>query len=200
MGRCSPSAPAPRIVHTCPVPRIQISPDALTQSTATTCGDVFLELPIKVRHSALSSALLLELQDECGSNPYGAKYSPLELNTNSFLEKQLQLLIECIEDLQQESGKLTHYERSVQRQKLAQSQYLSRKKLEAVARAARGEEPTLEDDTNSNPLFKPIPKPSRLESLLVTNQMSAYCEQINRFSGQSFANLFLVQSLNASQR
>ena len=38
----------------------------------------------------------------------------------------------------------------------------------------------------------------RLDSLLVTNQMSAYCQQINQFTGQSFAKIFLMQSLNAA--
>ena len=54
-----------------------------------------------------------------------------------------------------------------------------------------------EEDLSTNSLFKPIPQPSRLESLLITNQMHAYCQQISQFSGQSFARLFLMQSLNA---
>jgi hypothetical protein len=33
-------------------------------------------------------------------------FARLELNTNPFLEKQLQLLIDCVDDLQQESNKL----------------------------------------------------------------------------------------------
>ena len=45
-------------------------------------------------------------------------------------------------------------------------------------------------------LFKTMPQPSRLESLLISSQMHAYCQQINQFSGQSFAKLFLMQSLN----
>ena len=116
------------------------------------------------------------------------------------MEKQLQLLIESIEDLQQESNRLQHYERSVQRQKAAQNAYLAKKKAEAEARAARGEEPLPEEDLSTNPAFKPIPKPSRLDSLLLSNQMSAYCRLINQFSGQSFAKLFLMQSLNATQK
>ena len=92
---------------------------------------------------------------------------------------------------------MQHYERAVARQAAAQSQYLARKKAEAVARRARGEEPLPEEDLSTNSLFKPITKPSRLDALLITNQMSAYCQQINQFSGQNFAKLFLLQSLNA---
>ena len=179
----------------------KVTYDALASANQTASGaEVFEELPIKVRNSHLNSALLLELQDECGIQPNAADFSRLELNTNPFLEKQLQLLIECIEDLQGESNKLQHYERAVQRQKYAQSQYLAKKKTEAVARRARGEEPLPEEDLSTNSLFKPITKPSRLESLLITNQMAAYTQQINQFSGQSFAKLFLVQSLNGSGR
>ena len=87
----------------------------------------------------------------------------------------------------------------MQRQKAAQQQYLSKKKAEALSRAAKGEEPAPEEDLSTNPLFKPIPQPSRLESLLITNQMQAYCQQINQFTGQSFTKLFLMQSLNAGR-
>merc|ERR1711865_271712 len=125
--------------------------------------DVFQELTLTVRNSHLSSALLLELQDECGINANAADFSRLELHTNPFLEKQMQLLIECVDDLQQESNKLP------------------------------------EEELGSNPLFKPIPQPSRLESLLIANQMDAYCQQVNRFTGQSFAKLFLMQSLNSGK-
>ena len=113
-------------------------------------------------------------------------------------QKQLQLLIESIEDPQQESNRLQHYERSVQRQKSAQAAYLAKKKSEAAAREARGEEPLPEEDLSSNPAFRPIPKPGRLDALLLSNQMSAYCQQINQFTGQSFAKIFLMQSLNAA--
>eukprot|EP00310_Coccolithus_braarudii_P012399 CAMPEP_0183352020 /NCGR_PEP_ID=MMETSP0164_2-20130417/26999_1 /TAXON_ID=221442 /ORGANISM="Coccolithus pelagicus ssp braarudi, Strain PLY182g" /LENGTH=333 /DNA_ID=CAMNT_0025524359 /DNA_START=62 /DNA_END=1063 /DNA_ORIENTATION=+ len=168
-------------------------------TTGVSTTDIFQELPIRVRNSHLSSALLLELQDECGLNPNASDFRRLELHTNPVLEKQLQLLIECIDDLQQESNKLQHHERNVQRQKAAQQQYLQKKKMEALARASKGEEPLPEEDLSNNPMFKPIPQPSRLESLLITNQMQAYCRQINQFTGQSFTKLFLMQSLNAGR-
>lgn len=168
-------------------------------STDVSTADVFQELPIRVRNSHLSSALLLELQDECGLKANTADFRRLELHTNPVLEKQMQLLIECIDDLQQESNKLQHHERNLQRQKAMQQQYLSKKKAEALARTAKGEEPLPEEDLSSNPLFKAIPQPSRLESLLITNQMQAYCRQINQFTGQSFTKLFLMQSFNAGR-
>lgn len=47
-----------------------------------------------------------------------------------------------------------------------------------MARKAAGEELLPEEDP-SNPVFKPIPEPSRLDSFLITNQISNYCNQIN---------------------
>jgi len=173
----------------------KITFDSLAGANQTN-GKIFEELPVKVRNSHLSSALLLELQDECGINANAADFDRLELHTNPFLEKQMQLLIESIDDLQMESHKLQHYDRNQQRQKAAQQQYLAKKKAEAAARAAKGEEPLPEEDLSQNTLFKTMPQPSRLESLLISNQMQAYCQQINQFSGQSFAKLFLMQSLN----
>jgi hypothetical protein len=51
---------------------------------------------------------------------------------------------------------------------------------ENMARKAAGEEPLPEEDP-SNPIFKPIPEPSRLEGYLVTNQISSYCNHINGY-------------------
>lgn len=49
-----------------------------------------------------------------------------------------------------------------------------------MARKAAGEEPLPEEDP-SNPIFKPLPEPSRLDSYLITNQVSNYCNQINGY-------------------
>ena len=210
-------------------------------AAAASGSEIFQELPLKVRNSHLASALLLELQDEVGFPSTASDFSRLELHTNPFLEKQMQLLIECIDDLQQESHKMQQHERNLYRQKKQQanktpappdrrrafrdraprragipppriardtpltpspspwpqSDFLLKKKIEAQERERKGEEPRPEEDTSTNPLFKPIPAPSRLESLLIANQMQAYCQQINQFTGQSFAKLFLMQSVNA---
>ena len=90
-----------------------------------------------------------------------ADFDRLELHTNPFLKKQMQLLIECIDDLQQESYKLQHHERNVQRQKAAQQQFLLKRKTDA---AGRQQEALTEEELASNPLFKPIPQPSRVRN------------------------------------
>ena len=90
-----------------------------------------------------------------------------------------------------------------------------------MARKSAGEEPLSEEDP-SNPIFKPIPEPSRLESFLITNQVSNFCGQINgyvplltlynhfklckrlktsrpiacRVAGQNFSRLYLTKALH----
>lgn len=55
-----------------------------------------------------------------------------------------------------------------------------------MARKAAGEEPLAEEDP-TNSIFKPIPEPSRVDSYLITNQISNYCNQIN-----GYVNFFTI--------
>ena len=52
-----------------------------------------------------------------------------------------------------------------------------------------------EDADPGNPIFKPITEPSRLDSLLVVNQMSNYTKQISRFSSGALQKLFAMEAL-----
>ena len=65
-------------------------------------------------------------------------------------------------------------------------------RAENLARKAAGEDPLPEEDP-SNPIFKPLPEPSRLDSFLITNQISNYCNQIN---GYVIRFLCLADSVN----
>jgi len=85
----TPYTPTPT-PHTSHLTRLHLKGKITLDSLAganTTNSEVFQELPVKVRNSHLSSALLLELQDECAINANAADFDRLELNTNPFLEK-----------------------------------------------------------------------------------------------------------------
>lgn len=64
-----------------------------------------------------------------------------------------------------------------------------------MSRRAAGEEPLPEEDP-ANPIFKPLPEPSRLESFLITNQISNYCNQINGYVLRFDGNLVLFPTEN----
>jgi len=153
--------------------------------------DIFEEIPIKIHNNLLTKALLWELDEYAEMDP---DFERLELSTNPFLEKNLEFLIECLDDLSQEQNKFTYHQRTVQRQLQQQAQWLQKRKSENAIRKSKGEEPLPEEDP-TNSIFKSTPEPSRLESLLITNQINNYCKQINHFAGNSFTKLFLVGGL-----
>eukprot|EP00744_Colponema_vietnamica_P002921 GILI01004536.1.p1 GENE.GILI01004536.1~~GILI01004536.1.p1 ORF type:complete len:330 (+),score=117.75 GILI01004536.1:107-1096(+) len=168
-----------------------------TQDRLTELGldssDIWQEIPIQINIPALVQSFLAD---------YGEKdsticdFQRLDLATNPFLEKNLAFLSECLDDLAEEQKKFQFYQRQVQRQLQQQKTFIEKRRAENQARRNRGEEPLPEEE---GPLFKPIPAPSRLESLLVSNQIQTYCKQINMFAGESFSKLFLVGDLHKEQ-
>ncbi|KAK9991349.1 hypothetical protein SO802_026334 [Lithocarpus litseifolius] len=155
--------------------------------------DIFEEIPIKVSNSALISAFMTEL--EADTPVTQCDYDRLQLSSNPFLERNMEFLIECMDDLSMEQQKFQFYYRSLSRQQSQQQAWLQKRRAENAARKAAGEEPLPEEDP-ANPIFKPVPEPSRLDSFLITNQMANYCNQINGVAGQNFSRLHLMKALH----
>lgn len=151
---------------------------------------MFEEVPVIIRNSNLVNALMCEI-DELA--PGENKYSFLDLATNSFLEKNLRLLMDCVDDMNQETNKLFSYQRNLAKQHQAKQQHQQKRQQENKARADRGEGPLPEEDLNK--LFKPPIPPSRLDSLLHAGQISVYASQMSEFATQTFGKLFMVDSL-----
>jgi C-terminal region of eIF3h len=82
--------------------------------------------------------------------------------------------------------------RNLARQQQQQASWLQKRRQENAQRRAAGEEPLPEEDPVQ---FKPIPEPNHLESFLITNQISNYCEQINGISAQALEKLYLMEKL-----
>ncbi|TYH55520.1 hypothetical protein ES332_D09G240700v1 [Gossypium tomentosum] len=155
--------------------------------------DIFEEIPIKVSNSALISAFMTELESDTPVTQ--CDYDRLQLSSNPYMERNMEFLIECMDDLSVEQQKFQFYYRSLSRQQAQQQAWLQKRRADNMQRKAAGEDPLPEEDP-SNPIFKPIPEPSRLESFLITNQIANYCNQINGVSGQSFNRLYLMKSLH----
>jgi len=149
---------------------------SFTQESLTKSGlsfnDIFEELPIKIHNSHLINGLLMELEE---NNVTPCDFDRLDLSTNPFLEKNLEFLIECIDDLSAEQNKYQYYQKNLHRA-------TQKKKQE-------------EDDDTQTVNVKQPQAPSRLESLLITNQINNYCKLINQFTSNSFSKLFLVSGL-----
>ncbi|KAJ1696938.1 hypothetical protein LUZ63_005450 [Rhynchospora breviuscula] len=155
--------------------------------------DVFEEIPIKVSNSALISAFMTELEPD--SPVTQCDFDRLKLSSAPFMERNLEFLIECMDDLTAEQNKFQYYYRNLSRQQAQQQVWLQKRRQENMQRKAAGEEPLPEEDP-SNPIFKPIVEPSRLDSYLITNQISNYCNQVNGAAGQGFSKLYLMKALH----
>jgi len=147
-----------------------------------TFNDIFEEVPIRIHNPQLINALLYDME---GSDILSAHFERLNLGFGPFLEKNLEFLAESLDDLASEQSKFQYYQKSLQRQQ-AQIQAHRQKRIS---------EGGVVDEDEIAQMYKPIQQPSRLESLLVTNQINKYCEQINKFAGTSFTKLFLYTGL-----
>lgn len=165
--------------------------DSLAKGKVT-YNEIWEEIPIRIHNSGLISAFLTELEE---SGKVESDFEKLGLSTNPYLEKNLESLSDCLDVIGQEQQKFQLYQRNLQRQQTQRSAWLTKRRADNAQRKANGEELLPEEDP-TNPIFKPLPEPSRLEALLTTNQISSYCTDINHFAGNSFAKLFLANQLN----
>jgi len=138
--------------------------------------------------SSLAGALLTELP------LVGAEVERLDMPPVPFLEKHVEYVVGCLEDLSAEQSKLHYYQRSLQRQLAQQAAWIQKRKAENAARKHNGEELLAETDAN-NPIFKPLPEPPHLDSLLIENHIDLFCTQLNRNASQSLAKLHFLETL-----
>ncbi|KAF2591093.1 hypothetical protein F2Q70_00039935, partial [Brassica cretica] len=139
---------------------------------------------IKVSNSALVSAFMTELETDAPVSQ--GDYDRLHSSTTPFLENNM--------DSNITTGTCLVSKRNSKPGSRSEGRGLV-DRTENMARKSAGEEPLPEEDP-SNPIFKPIPEPSRLESFLITNQVSNFCGQINGVAGQNFSRLYLTKALH----
>ncbi|GAX74259.1 hypothetical protein CEUSTIGMA_g1708.t1 [Chlamydomonas eustigma] len=152
--------------------------------------DVFQEIPIKIQNSALVQALTAELEPVTAATQ--GDLDRLNLSVAPFLEKNIESLLDCVDDLVLEQQKVTTYHKNVARQAQQMTTWLQKRKQENQARRAAGEELLPEEDPTQ---FKPIPELSLLDNYLISNQLSTYCDQLNIACTQSLQKLYIFESL-----
>mmetsp|Transcript_10004 Transcript_10004/g.32433 ORF Transcript_10004/g.32433 Transcript_10004/m.32433 type:complete len:329 (+) Transcript_10004:34-1020(+) len=164
--------------------------EAALKKAGLSWTDVFQEIPVTITNSPLSTAMMAEIQSESMSTQ--ADFDRMSLSTNPFMEKNLEFLIECMDDLAVEQQKMVFYQRNLQRYGQQQAQWQQKRRVENATRKANGDEPLPEED----PSLKAPTEPSKLDSFLITNQISNYCGQIKDFSSQSLQKLYLMEGLH----
>lgn len=134
--------------------------------------NIFEEIPIKVHNSHLVHGFLYELREGGTMN---CEADRLHLSADSFLQKTLNTLSTTVDEYEREQSKY-HY----------QQRLLARTK-----RAA-------EEAANADPDVpaKVQQQPSRLESMLLINQLSNYCDQIQIATKMSFNKLYVAEALS----
>jgi len=188
-----------------------------------TPSTVFQSLPITIKNSHLLSALLHQLEENSSIysaaeaslsvpssnfssrfpsdiNPWSTNYDNLELSLESYLEKHIEYLGDTIEEHGQEQWKWHGWQRSLVREQQRLSQLSSKRKAENSARISAGLTPTYTDEEVNNPSSPNLTKllanePSRLETLIIANQIDTYCKQINQFAGPGITKMYMAKAV-----
>uniref|UniRef100_T1IRT5 Eukaryotic translation initiation factor 3 subunit H n=1 Tax=Strigamia maritima TaxID=126957 RepID=T1IRT5_STRMM len=165
----------------------EFSPESV-RNAKITFGSMFEELKIVMKNSHMVNVLCCELSENIPEEK-GNQF--LNLATGSVLEKHLRSLMDCVDEQVQETNKLANFLRSSAKQQQAKQQYLHKREQDNNARVSRGEAALPEEELTK--LFKPIPAPGRLDSLLYSGQITSYCQQIAQFATQSLGKLFISE-------
>ncbi|KAL3775219.1 hypothetical protein ACHAWO_007891 [Cyclotella atomus] len=147
--------------------------------------NIFQEVPVTLSNPGLVRSLLRDMGDglhDGGAAPMdGTTFDRLDLSTNPYLEKHLEFLCSWVDDLAAEQYKFQHFTRNLRAN--AGGDRKGRKAKEEMAQAI--EEGWARNDA-----------PKRMESLLMSNQIRTYCDQVEKFTGEGFGKLFLTSGLH----
>lgn len=152
---------------------------------------IFDELPVKLVNPGLSRAFLYDIAD--GRQPDDREpdrkcaFDRLDLGNDSYLEKHLEFLSTWVDDLAAEQHKFQYYMRNLTRGSGKDRYDKGRKNVSLDPKV-------LEDGWASGEA------PKRMESLLISNQISSYCDQMDRFTEGGFGKLFLAGGLNRKEK
>jgi len=142
---------------------------------------IFEELPVKFTNPSLAKAFLYDVADgkhgDYRTN-LDCTFDRLDLSTAPYLEKHLEFLCTWVDDLITEQHKFYYFARNLSRSDKTTS-YKERRKHK---------DDSEKEDANAD-------APKRMESLLISNQIRGYCDQIDRFAGGGLSKLFLAGGL-----
>ncbi len=110
------------------------------------------------------------------------------------LEKNLEFLNDCLDDLVEDQRQLSGYHLQLRRQQQEVAKWKLERQAENRMRRAAGEEPLSEEPPLEGKL-KPVPEPTQLDNMLLSNQMSSYCAHINLAATQAIDKLLLLEGL-----
>jgi len=128
-------------------------------------SDMFMEIPVAITSSVMAEAFLI---DWAISDPLSttSQVGILDVENQAFLEKNVKLLIDSMQDLADEQNKLIMYERQA---------------------ARKGDPPQKGKDRFRQP-------PRQLDTMILSQQIQNYCKAVNSFAGDSFGKIYLMSN------
>jgi translation initiation factor 3 subunit H len=160
---------------------------------------IFEEVPVTLSNPSLVQAFLADVRDGLHHNASSTDgglydvhgvdttFDRLDMSTNPFLEKHLEYLSGWVDNLAAEQLKFQYYSRQILRKDKQQHHHHHQRRNNK-----RGET-TAED-------WEDPEAPRRLESLLIANQISTYCDQMDGFIGEGLNKLFLADGLQKTKK
>lgn len=115
----------------------------------------------------------------------------LDLGVRPLLEKNIEFLNDCLDDLMHEQQRVSNYFRQIDRQRQFIATWQAKRRMENAARKAAGEELLSEEVDPA--MLKPIPEPNQLDRMLITNQLKTYCAQLGSLGTQALQKISLAQ-------
>jgi translation initiation factor 3 subunit H len=164
---------------------------------------VLEEIPVRVRTNALLSSFLGTLTEphlsplpdvppsKATTSALPPSFSALNLGCTG-LTKNLEQLIEAVDNYKTEEGNLAYLSRQITREKARAELYVTKRKEENVTRIAQGLAPLPEE--NVSRLFKIPPEPSRLESMLLLGQMDGYSQSLAVTSSTGLVTMYAAKA------
>lgn len=131
-----------------------------------------------------SSTLLAHHKNHSAVNPlYEADttFDRLDLSTNPYLEKHLEFLSTWVDELAAEQGKFQFYSRAVARASGDNRRGGDKKRGVNAAKIS------VKSAWQSNEA------PKRIDSLLISNQIRNYCDQVDKFTDGGLGKLFVME-------
>ncbi|KAK9466066.1 hypothetical protein V1512DRAFT_264660 [Lipomyces arxii] len=165
--------------------------------------DILEELPITVKNSHLSIALLQSLDSPkftekkspaslAQSSSLTPNFDSLDLAIDPYLEKNVEFLIDSVDDYYAEQGTFNYFQRQLAREQSKVQQWIQKTVSENQLREKANLPLLSEDDWHKH--FKLPTEPSRLDNLLISAQINQYCNQIEEYSSVVSSKLFATQN------
>eukprot|EP01123_Difflugia_compressa_P008220 TRINITY_DN2399_c0_g1_i2.p1 TRINITY_DN2399_c0_g1~~TRINITY_DN2399_c0_g1_i2.p1 ORF type:complete len:375 (-),score=48.55 TRINITY_DN2399_c0_g1_i2:46-1095(-) len=161
---------------------------------------IFEEVPIRIDNQGLATALLYQLETD---DSIFDQFESFDLGADDFMEKNLEIILSSLNDLQNRQNVHQNWQRTVARTEQAQQLFIQKRKAENVVRQNKGlpllpETPKdLMLSPESSRLFKEIPEPwkANLESLILSYRIADQCHQVSQFAGQTLTKQYLTKTM-----